>query len=59
MLAHLHDQNRQIIRQIDFLLDFLRPIVGRLEAGKLLARDDVQEQIRMESLAQNRGTSQN
>jgi hypothetical protein len=55
MLAHLHDQNRQIIRQIDFL----RPIVGRLEAGKLLARDVVQEQIRTESLTQNRGTSQN
>ena len=55
MLAHLDDQNRRIIKQIDFL----RPIVGRLEAGKFLVRDDVQEQIRTELLTQNRGTSQN
>lgn len=33
MLAHLDDQNKRIIKQIDFL----RPIVSRLlEAGKRL-----------------------
>jgi hypothetical protein len=42
MLAHLDDQNRRIISEIDFLRS---SVVWR--PAKFLVRDDVPEQIRM------------
>lgn len=50
LIARLDDQDRRVIKQIEFL----RPIVNRiLELGQFMARDDVQEIIKMELLRQN------